>query len=94
MRGLVLGIFVFVGLAITVLSFRPGGLRLQLRYAARRLRIVLILGGVYVLGSSIVRLVMPDGPIAEYAPAGLAIVLLIVFLFVGRDPGRSARPER
>jgi len=93
-RGLVLGIFVFVGLAITVLSFRPGGLRLQLRYAARRLRIVLILGGVYVLGSSIVRLVMPDGPIAEYAPAGLAIVLLIVFLFVGRDPGRSARPER
>ena len=94
MRGFVLGIFVFVGLAITVLSFRPGGLRLQLRYAARRLRIVLILGGVYVLGSSIVRLVMPDGPIAEYAPAGLAIVLLIVFLFVGRDPGRSARPER
>jgi len=93
-RGFVLGIFVFVGLAITVLSFRPGGLRLQLRYAARRLRIVLILGGVYVLGSSIVRLVMPDGPIAEYAPAGLAIVLLIVFLFVGRDPGRSARPER
>ena len=94
MRGFVLGIFVFVGLAITVLSFRPGGLRLQLRYAARRLRIVLILGGVYVLGSSIVRLVMPDGPIAEYAPAGLAIVLLIVFLFVGRDPNRSARPER
>ena len=94
MRGFVLGIFVFVGLAITVLSFRPGGLRLQLRYAARRLRIVLILGGVYVLGSSIVRLVMPDGPIAEYVPAGLAIVLLIVFLFVGRDPGRSARPER
>ena len=94
MRGFLLGIFVFVGLAITVLSFRPGGLRLQLRYAARRLRIVLILGGVYVLGSSIVRLVMPDGPIAEYAPAGLAIVLLIVFLFVGRDPGRSARPER
>jgi len=93
-RGFVLGIFVFVGLAITVLSFRPGGLRLQLRYAARRLRIVLILGGVYVLGSSIVRLVMPDGPIAEYVPAGLAIVLLIVFLFVGRDPGRSARPER
>jgi len=93
-RGFLLGIFVFVGLAITVLSFRPGGLRLQLRYAARRLRIVLILGGVYVLGSSIVRLVMPDGPIAEYAPAGLAIVLLIVFLFVGRDPGRSARPER
>jgi len=94
-RGFVLGIFLFVGLAITVLSFRPGGLRLQLRYAARRLRIVLVLGGVYILGSSIVRVVMPDNsPIAEYAPAGLAIVLLIVFLFVGRDPDRSTRPER
>jgi hypothetical protein len=93
-RGFVLGVFVFVGVAITVLSFRPGGLRLQLRYAARRLRIVLVLGGVYVLGSSIVRVVMPDSAIAEYAPAALAIVLLIVFLFVARDPNRSARPER
>ena len=94
MRGFVLGLFLFVGIATTILSFRPGGLRLQLRYAARRLRIVLVLGGVYVLGSSIVRLVMPDSPLAEYAPAGLAIVLLIVFLFVARDPNRSARPER
>jgi len=94
-RGFVLGLFVFVGVAVTVLSFRPGGLRQQLRYAARRLRIVLVLGGVYVLGSSIVRLVMPpESPIAEYAPAGLAVVLLIVFLFVARDPNRSARPER
>jgi hypothetical protein len=93
-RGFVLGLFVFVGVAITVLSFRPGGLRLQLRYAARRLRIVLVLGGVYVLGSSIAKVLMPDSPIAEYAPAGLAIVLLVVFLFVGRDPNRSARPER
>ncbi len=94
MRGFVLGLFVFVGVAITVLSFRPGGLRLQLRYAARRLRIVLVLGGVYVLGSSIFRLIFPQGALADFAPAALAIVLLIVFLFVARDPNRSARPER
>jgi DNA integrity scanning protein DisA with diadenylate cyclase activity len=94
MRGFVLGLFLFIGLAVTVLSLRPGGLRLQLRYAARRLRIVLVLGGVYVVSSSVVRIVMPNNPIAEYAPAALALVLLIVFLFVARDPSRSARPER
>jgi hypothetical protein len=94
MRGFVLGLFLFIGLAVTVLSLRPGGLRLQLRYAARRLRIVLVLGGVYVVASSVVRIVMPNNPIAEYAPAALAVVLLIVFLFLARDPGRSARPER
>ena len=94
MRGFVLGLFLFIGLAATVLSMRPGGLRLQLRYAARRLRIVLVLGGVYVVASSIVRIVMPSSPIAEYAPAALALVLLIVFLFVARDPNRSARPGR
>jgi hypothetical protein len=93
-RGFILGVFVFVGVAITVLSFRPGGLRLQLRYAARRLRIVLVLGGVYVLGSSIVRLAFPEGTVADFAPAALALVLLVVFLFVGRDPTGSTRPER
>jgi hypothetical protein len=93
-RGFILGMFVFVGVAITVLSFRPGGLRLQLRYAARRLRIVLILGGVYVLGSSIVRLTFPEGAVADLAPAALALVLLAVFMFVARDPNPSSRPER
>ena len=94
MRGFILGLFVFVGVAVTVLSFRPGGLRLQLRYAARRLRIVLVLGGVYVLGSSILRLAFPQGAVAEFAPAALALVLLVVFLFVARDPSTSSRPER
>ena len=94
MRGFILGLFVFVGVAITVLSFRPGGLRLQLRYAARRLRIVLVLGGLYVLGSSILRLAFPQGAVAEFAPAALAVVLLVVFLFVARDPAATSRPER
>jgi hypothetical protein len=93
-RGFLIGLFFFAGVAITVLSFRPGGLRVQLRYAARRLRIVLVLGGVYVLGSSVFRLVFPRGTAADLAPAALALVLLVIFLFVARDPGRSARPER
>ena len=94
MRGFILGVFVFVGVAITVLSLRPGGLRLQLRYAARRLRIVLVLGGVYVLGSSILRLAFPEGVVADFAPAALALALLVVFLFVARDPASSSRPGR
>jgi hypothetical protein len=94
LRGFILGLFLFVGVAITVLSLRPGGLRLQLRYAARRLRIVLVLGGVYVLGSSILRLAFPQGPVADFAPAALALVLLVVFLFIARDPTRSTGPER
>jgi hypothetical protein len=94
LRGFILGVFVFVGVAITVLSLRPGGLRLQLRYAARRLRIVLVLGGVYVLGSSILRLAFPEGVLADFAPAALALALLVVFLFVARDPASSSPPGR
>ena len=92
MRSFVLGVLVFVGVAITVLSARPGGLRVQLRYVARRLRIVLVLGGVYVLGSSIVRLVFPQGTAADFIPLALALVLLVVFLFVARDPAPSSGP--
>ena len=76
---------------MTVLSLRPGGLRRQLRYAARRLRIVLVLGGVYVFGSAIARLVFPAGSaIAEWAPPLLAVGLCIVFLFIAQDPKESA----
>jgi hypothetical protein len=76
---------------VSVLSLRPGGLRRQLRYAARRLRIVLVLGGVYVVGSTIARLVAPaDSAFGEFAPPLLAIVLGVVFLFIAQDPKESA----
>jgi hypothetical protein len=55
---------------------------------------VLILGGVYVLGSSIVRLVFPQGTAADFIPLALALVLLVVFLFVARDPAPSSGPPR
>ena len=91
MRGIALGLLLLVAFAITVLSLRPGGLRRQLRFAARRLRIVLILGGAYVIVSMLVRLVAPpDSPVAEWGPPLAAIGLGIVFLFMAQDPQEPA----
>lgn len=98
MRGFVLGLILVFGLSLTVLSLRPGGIRRQLRFAARRFRIVLILGGIYVIGSTIIRLAFPEGPVADYGIPALAIVVAAVFLVVGRDPATagpgSAPPSR
>jgi hypothetical protein len=85
-RGFVFGLIVFVGLSLTILSARPGGLRRQLRLAARRLRIVLVLGGIWMLGSLIIRVFFPAGPVADYGSPAIALVLSAVFLFAGRDP--------
>ena len=92
MRGFVLGLLLVVALTVTVLSFRPGGLRRQLRFAARRLRIFLVLGGVYVLGSGVMRIAFTSGPVADFGPPALALVLGVVFLIVAQDPAESA-PE-
>ena len=90
MRGFVFGLVILLGLSVTVLSIRPGGIRRQLRFAARRFRIVLVLGGIFVAGSAIIRFVAPEGVVADYGPAALAIVLSGVFLVVGRDPAGTA----
>ncbi|HSP08996.1 MAG TPA: hypothetical protein VLU92_05310 [Candidatus Dormibacteraeota bacterium] len=86
MRGFFIGVVLLVGLSATILSLRPGGLRRQLRFAARRFRIALALGGAYVFGSLIIRLAFPTGALSDYGPAALAAVLAIAFLFIARDP--------
>jgi hypothetical protein len=93
-RAFAFGLLLLVVLTISVLSLRPGGLRRQLRFAARRLRIVLVLGGLYVAFSTAVGLLFPHGPIAEYGPPVAAVVLLVVFLVVGRDPSQAAPRRR
>lgn len=90
MRGFLVGLLLITFLTVTILSFRPGGLRRQVRFAARRLRIVLVLGGVFIAGSTIIRLAFPEGPVADYGPSAIAIVLAAVFLWIGRDPIESA----
>jgi hypothetical protein len=89
LRGFFFGLVVLVAAGVTVLSLRPGGIRRQLRFAARRFRIVLILGGIYVAGSTVFRFAAPQGVVADYGPPALAIVLAAVFMFVGRDPSEA-----
>jgi hypothetical protein len=86
MRGFAFGLVVLIGLSVTVLSLRPGGIRKQLRFVARRFRIMLVLGGVFAAGSTIIRIATPQGVIADYGPPALAIVLAGIFMVVGRDP--------
>jgi hypothetical protein len=99
LRGFFFGLVVLVGVSVTVLSLRPGGIRRQLRFAARRFRIVLILGGIYVVASSAIRFAAPQGVVADYGPPAVAIVLAAVFIVIGRDPAepsaaRSTGPSR
>lgn len=86
MRGFLLGLILIVGLSLSILSLRPGGIRRQLRFAARRFRIMLILSGIFLIGSGVVRLAFPQGPVADFGPPVLAIVLAAVFVVAGRDP--------
>jgi hypothetical protein len=53
---------------------------------ARRFRIVLALGGAYVFGSLVIRLLFTSGPVNEWGPVALALILAVVFVFVGGDP--------
>jgi hypothetical protein len=77
---------VLVGLSMTVLSIRPGGLRKQLRLAARRFRIVLVLAAVYLVAGTIIRIAFPEGWIADYGPLAIAVVLAFVFIVLAQDP--------
>jgi hypothetical protein len=86
LRGFLFGLVVLVAVGVTVLSLRPGGIRKQLRFAARRFRIMLVLGGIYVAGSTIIRFAGPQGVVADYGPPAIAIVLAAAFMVFGRDP--------
>jgi hypothetical protein len=90
MRGFFFGLVVLVALGVTVLSLRPGGIRRQLRFVVRRFRIMLVLGGIFVAGSMIIRVGAPQGVIADYGPPALAVVLAGVFMIVGRDPSERS----
>jgi hypothetical protein len=85
-RGFLVGLVLLTALAASVLALRPGGFRRQLRLVARRFRIVLALGGAYVFGSLVIRLLFTSGPVNEWGPVALALILAVVFVFVGGDP--------
>jgi len=85
-RGIFIGAILAFGLTLSILMLRPGGIRRQLRLIGRRFRIVLVLLGLYVMGSLVIRLVFPSGPVSDWGPPVLATVMAVVFVFVGQDP--------
>jgi hypothetical protein len=93
-RGFLLGLILLTGFAVTILSLRPGGLRRQLRFAARRFRIALALGGVFLIGSSIIRLIFPSGQAADFGPPALAIVLSVIFIVMAQEPAAVPPTEK
>ncbi len=55
---------------------------------------MLVLGAIFVAGSTIIRILEPQGVIADYGPPAIAIVLAGVFVFVGRDPSETTHSPR
>ena len=93
MRGFAIGLVLLVFMTVTILSLRPGGLRRQLSFAARRLRLALVLGGVYVVGTTIVRIFFPSGGVADWGPPVLAVAVALVFVVLGQNPEKPpSRP--
>jgi len=78
----------------TVLTLRPGGLRRQLRYAARRFRLAIVFGGVYVLSSAIARLAFSDTFITDWGLPALALGLVVLFLVLGQNPTEPVKSGR
>lgn len=92
MRGFLIGFALFVVLSLTMLSMRRGGLRRQLKFAARRLRLALALAGVYLVGSAVFKLAFPEGTVQDFGPPILALILLVVFVVFAQDPALPADP--
>ena len=85
MRGFLAGMFLLVFVIVSALSLRPGGFRNQLRNIARRFKLAMILGGVYLLCSTVLRLAFPNSGLAEIGMVAVAGVLCITFLVLSPD---------
>ena len=85
MRGFAIGLILLLFLVLSVLSLRPGGLRNQLRNIARRLKIALVLAGVYVTASAVLRLTVQDQNVSTWATVAVALVLGLVFVFLAQE---------
>jgi uncharacterized membrane protein YraQ (UPF0718 family) len=94
MRAIVFGLVLMAAVSVIVLSIRPGGLRRQLRLAARRLRLVLVLGGVYLVVSTVIRVFFAAGWVSDYGPPAMALVLAGAFLVLAQDPAMPPQTKQ
>jgi hypothetical protein len=84
-RGFLIGFVLIAVVILSVLSTRPGGFLNQLRNVARRLKLALVLGGIYLLASAVLRLAFPHSSAVEPVMVALAVALAITFLILGQD---------
>jgi hypothetical protein len=84
-RGFLVGMFLLVFVVLSALSLRPGGLRNQLRNIGRRFKLAMILAGVYLLASTVLRVLFPDNTLAEIGMVAIAAGLCITFLVLSPD---------
>lgn len=85
MRGFLLGLLLLFGVVFSVLSLRPGGLRNQLRNIARRFKLALALGGVFMVASAVLRLAVRDPNASTFGTVGVALVLSVAFIFLAQE---------
>lgn len=90
-KAVLFGLVLLPAAALAILSVRPGGLRRQLRHARRRLKIALVLGGVYLAVSTIARVLLPEGAELDTVLAGAGVVLGITFVVLAQDPAEAPR---
>jgi uncharacterized membrane protein len=84
-RGFLIGFSLLFFVMVTVLSLRPGGFRNQLRNVARRLKLALLLAGIYLVGSTVLRLAFPNSGTAEVVMVALGAALCVTFLLLSQD---------
>ena len=77
--------FLLVFVVVSALSLRPGGLRNQLRNVARRFKLAMLLTGIYLLCSTVLRIAFPSSGVAEIGMVALAGALCITFLVLSPD---------
>lgn len=90
MKAYALGLLLIPLLAVGILSLRPGGIRHQLRNVTRRLRLALVLGGVYVAGTTLLKLGWIPEPVSTFALPVLVVGIALAFVVLGQDRA----PER
>lgn len=86
MRNLVYLAALVVLLSLMTLASRKGGWRRQSRLLVRRLRIALLLAGIFVVVDAGLRLLGPSGWGSGYAPLLLAGALGVAFVALAQDP--------
>lgn len=86
MRGFLIAIVLGFMLIGGVFSFRPGGLRVQLRLMKRRLRVAFTLAGIFLAVSFVIRIAAPTLLISDIGMIALGLATAVAFLIWAQDP--------